>query len=94
MAEIDVEAVLKKLTLAEKVDLLAGEPHKHHATSSQLPTTTSVSPPFDTLQNQKHLQHTIKTNNNFIPQASTSGTQKPSPITASPRSASQTAPTV
>jgi hypothetical protein len=25
MADIDVEAILKKLTLAEKVDLLAGE---------------------------------------------------------------------
>lgn len=29
MADIDVEAVLKKLTLAEKVDLLAGEFIQH-----------------------------------------------------------------
>lgn len=58
MAEIDVEAVLKKLTLAEKVDLLAGELLEHHTISSQVSTTTSTSnyhlfPPFfDTLQNE------------------------------------------
>lgn len=31
MADIDVEAVLKKLTLAEKVELLAGELYTHNA---------------------------------------------------------------
>lgn len=58
MAEIDVEAVLKKLTLAEKVDLLAGELLEHHTISSQLLSITSISSLFLTLFKLKYPQYT------------------------------------
>ena len=52
MADIDVEAVLKQLTLAEKVDLLAGEFYNGinylHSYYAFIPTTAmaSIWPPL------------------------------------------------